>query len=160
MKKFDKTAGWKASKAFEHTKLRPRYFMTSTVLKDLTVQAEDLYINSFEKGHRRRGMAKLRIPDSKNQTHHNTAGRVGIYLGLALPLMVQGLQSAFSKETQAEIPYWDSLLLVYAGLFLTILFGCLFGINMRVWYKNKINYKFIFEFDPRDNLDYHEFFEV
>ncbi|KAG0342619.1 hypothetical protein BG000_003226 [Podila horticola] len=160
MKKFDKTAGWKASKAFEHTKLRPRYFMTSTVLKDLTVQAEDLYINSFEKGHRRRGMAKLRIPDSKNQMHHNTAGRVGIYLGLALPLMVQGLQSAFSKETQAEIPYWDSLLLVYAGLFLTILFGCLFGINMRVWYKNKINYKFIFEFDPRDNLDYHEFFEL
>ncbi|KAG0034316.1 hypothetical protein BGZ82_005786 [Podila clonocystis] len=160
MKKFDKTAGWKASKAFEHTKLRPRYFMKSTVLKNLTVETEDLYINAFEKGHRRRGMAKLRIPDSKNQSYHNTAVRVGIYLGLALPLMVQGLQSAFSKETQADIPYWDSLLLVYAGLFLTILFGCLFGINMKVWYKNKINYKFIFEFDPRDNLDYHEFFEI
>lgn len=67
MKKFDKTAGWKASKAFEHSKLRPRYFMTSALLKDLTVQTEDLYINSFEKGHRRRGMAKLRVPDSKNQ---------------------------------------------------------------------------------------------
>ncbi|KAF9325417.1 hypothetical protein BG006_011100 [Podila minutissima] len=160
MKKFDKTAGWKASKAFEHSKLLPRYFMTSTLLKDLTVETEDLYINSFEQGHRRRGMAKLRIPDSKNQTHHNTAIRVGIYMGLALPLMVQGLQSAFSKETQADIPYWDSLLLVYAGLFLTILFGCLFGLNMKVWYKNKINYKFIFEFDPRDNLDYHEFFEI
>lgn len=81
-------------------------------------------------------------------------------MGLAIPLMVQGLQSAFSSEIQADIPYWDSLLLVYAGLFLTILFGCLFGLNMKVWYKNKINYKFIFEFDPRDNLDYHEFFEV
>ncbi|KAG0033282.1 hypothetical protein BGZ81_008867 [Podila clonocystis] len=159
MKKFDKTAGWKASKAFELSKLRSRYFMNSTVLKDLIVETEDLYINAFEKGHRRRGMAKLRIPDSK-KSYHNTAVRVGIYLGLALPLMVQGLQSAFSKETQADIPYWQSLLLVYAGLFLTILFGCLFGINMKVWYKNKINYKFIFEFDPRDNLDYHEFFEI
>ncbi|KFH65109.1 hypothetical protein MVEG_08590 [Podila verticillata NRRL 6337] len=160
MKKFDKTAGWKASKAFENTKLKPRYFMKSNILKDLTVETEELYINTFEKGHRRRGMAKLRIPDLKNQTHHKTSLRIGVYLGLALPLMVQGLQSAFSQDTQADIPYWDSLLLVYAGLFLTILFGCLFGINMKVWYMNKINYKFIFEFDPRDNLDYHEFFEL
>ncbi|KAG0349493.1 hypothetical protein BG004_005155 [Podila humilis] len=160
MKKFDKTAGWKASKAFEQSKLMPTYFYSASVVKDLIVETEDLYIDTFEKGHRRRGMAKLRVPDSKNQIHHKTALRIGIYLGLAMPLLAQGVQSAFSKETQADIPYWDSLLLVYGGLFLTILFGCLFGINMKVWYKNKINYKFIFEFDPRDNLDYHEFFEI
>lgn len=43
------------------------------------------------------------------------------------------------------IPFWSSLLLVYAGLFLTVLFACLFGINMYVWAKARINYKFIFE---------------
>jgi hypothetical protein len=74
--------------------------------------------------------------------------------------MVQALQAAFSSDTPAEIPYWDGLLLVYAGLFLTILFACLFGINMYVWTRSRINYKFIFEFDPRDNLDYREYFEV
>ncbi|KAG0209903.1 hypothetical protein BGX28_009870 [Mortierella sp. GBA30] len=71
-----------------------------------------------------------------------------------------GMQDVFKEETQTEVPYWDSLLRVYAGLFLTTLFACLFGVNMYVWAKSRINYKFIFEFDPRDNLDYHEFFEV
>ena len=81
-------------------------------------------------------------------------------MGLTAPLMVQALQAAFSTEREEEVPYWDSLLLVYAGLFLSILFACLFGINMYVWVKSRINYKFIFEFDPRDNLDFHEYFEV
>ncbi|KAF9582759.1 hypothetical protein BGW38_010800 [Lunasporangiospora selenospora] len=160
LKKFDKTAGWKASKAFEASKLKPSYFMSSTVVNDLIKETEDLFVNEFEKGHRRRGMAKLRIPDVKNNTHHASVARTGLYLGLAVPLLSQGLQAAFSSEKQAEIPYWNSLLLVYGGLFITTLFACLFGINMYVWAKSRINYKFIFEFDPRDNMDYHEFFEL
>ena len=70
---------------------------------------------------------------------------MGIYLGIALPLFILGLQSAFSEDTETMIPYWNSLLLVYAGLFLMIMFCCLFGINMYVWAKARINYKFIFE---------------
>ncbi|KAF9580553.1 hypothetical protein BGW38_002745 [Lunasporangiospora selenospora] len=31
---------------------------------------------------------------------------------------------------------------------------------MYVWSKSRINYKFIFEFDPRDNLDFYEYFEI
>jgi len=67
LKKFDKTAGWKASKAYMNSKLKPAYFMTSGIVQDLIVETEDVFIDTFEKGHRRRGMAKLRIPDSKNQ---------------------------------------------------------------------------------------------
>ncbi|KAG0369635.1 hypothetical protein BGZ54_009367 [Gamsiella multidivaricata] len=160
MKKYDKVAGWKASKAFIASKLRPIYFMTSTTLDDMMTETEDLFIYKFENGHRRRAMAKLRIPDHKNQSHHAATARVGIYLGVAIPLLILGVEGAFNKDTQARILYWDKLLLVYAGLFLTILFACLFGINMYVWKKSRINYKFIFEFDPRDNLDYHEFFEL
>ncbi|KAF9934408.1 hypothetical protein FBU30_002232 [Linnemannia zychae] len=160
LKKFDKTAGWKASKPYMNSRLKPAYFMTSGVIEDLIKETEDLFIESFEKGHRRRGMAKLRIPDSKNQTHHFTATRIGLYMGLAAPLMFQALQAAFSSDMPAEIPYRDGLLLVYAGLFLVFLFACLFGINTYVWAKARINYKFIFEFDPRDNLDYHEYFEI
>ncbi|KAF9538842.1 hypothetical protein EC957_006162 [Mortierella hygrophila] len=160
LKKFDKTAGWKGSKPYINSRLKPAYFMTSGVIEDLIKETEDLFIETFEKGHRRRGMAKLRIPDSKNQTHHFTTTRIGMYMGLAAPLMFQALQAAFSSDTPAEVPYWDGLLLVYGGLFLTFLFACLFGINMYVWAKARINYKFIFEFDPRDNLDYHEYFEL
>ncbi|KAF9318710.1 hypothetical protein BGZ91_005111, partial [Linnemannia elongata] len=160
MKKFDKTAGWKASKEFQASKLKSAYFVSSTILDDLISETEDLYVEKFENGHRRRGMAKLRIPTGRNKPHHSTIARVGLYLGIALPLLILGLQSAFSEDTESIIPFWSSLLLVYAGLFLTVLFACLFGINMYVWDKARINYKFIFEFDPRDNLDYTQFFEV
>ncbi|KAF9190661.1 hypothetical protein BGZ50_000123 [Haplosporangium sp. Z 11] len=160
VKKFDKVAGWRASKAFEASKLQPRYFMKSVVLENLFTETEDLFIEQFENGHRRRGMAKLRIPDPRGRSHHAASARIGIYFGLALLLFIQGINAAFSEETQVEIPYWDSLLLVYAGMFLTTLFACLFGVNMYVWAKSRINYKFIFEFDPRDNLDYHQFFEL
>ncbi|KAF8944063.1 hypothetical protein BGZ46_006352, partial [Entomortierella lignicola] len=67
MKKFDKTAGWKASKAFVASKLRPAYFMSSTILSDLMEETENVFIEKFESGYRRRGMAKLRIPDTKHQ---------------------------------------------------------------------------------------------
>ncbi|KAF9569246.1 hypothetical protein EC968_002616 [Mortierella alpina] len=144
IKKFDKTAGWKATKAFNTSKLHPRYFMTSNTLEELITETETLYVEKFEDGHRRRGMSKLRIPDVKRKAM----------------LFILGMQDAFSEATHIEVPYWDSLLLVYAGLFLTALFACLFGVNMYVWAKSRINYKFIFEFDARDNLDYHEFFEL
>ncbi|KAF9433619.1 hypothetical protein BGZ76_009203 [Entomortierella beljakovae] len=160
MKKFDKTAKWKASMAFMNSKLSHAYFMASSNVDDLIKETEDVFVDNFEQGHRRRAMAKLRVPDSKSRTHHFATLRIGLYLGLAAPLLIQGVASAFSEETQEEIPYWDKLILVYAGLFLTISFSCLFGVNLYVWAKSRINYKFIFEFDPRDNLDYHEYFEI
>lgn len=67
LKKFDKTAGWKGSKPYINSRMKPAYFMTSGVIEDLIKETEDLFIDTFERGHRRRGMAKLRIPDSKNQ---------------------------------------------------------------------------------------------
>lgn len=160
MKKFDKTAGWKASKGFVAFKLRLAHFMSESALDDLFKETEDLFIEKFEGGRRRRGMAKLRIPDVSRQSHHAASARVGLYLGLAVPFLILGLQGALSPETQARIPDWSGLLQVYSGLFLTTLFACLFGVNMYVWSKARINYKFIFEFDPRDNLDYHQFFEI
>jgi hypothetical protein len=36
----------------------------------------------------------------------------------------------------------------------------LFAINLCVWAKNKINYAFIFEFDPRHQMNYRQFLEV
>src|SRR5690349_5103149 len=78
MKKYDKTAGWKASKAFIASKLRPTYFMSSTILDDLFKDTEDLFIENFANGHRRRGMAKLRVPDLRHQVSpHEVATVIG-----------------------------------------------------------------------------------
>jgi hypothetical protein len=74
LKKFDKTAGWKSSKSYMNSRLRPAYFMNSGTAEDLIKKTEDLFVDAFEKGHRRRAMAKLRIPDSKGQVRQTAGG--------------------------------------------------------------------------------------
>lgn len=49
---------------------------------------------------------------------------------------------------------------IYAAFSLPILFSLGFSVNMMVWTRCRINYKFIFELDPSNNLDYHQFAEV
>ncbi|KAF9963130.1 Xenotropic and polytropic retrovirus receptor 1 [Modicella reniformis] len=94
MKKYDKIAEWKASKAFVASKLGPAYFMSSTVLDDLFDETENLFIDKFENGRRRRGMAKLRIPDSRRQL----PAFFMLALGFAIYL-------DFGSPTTAPAPY-------------------------------------------------------
>ena len=49
---------------------------------------------------------------------------------------------------------------MYAGLSTLVGFVLLFGVNLYVWSYYKINYEFIFEFDPRSHLHFHNFFEL
>jgi hypothetical protein len=43
---------------------------------------------------------------------------------------------------------------------LPVIFLLLFDLNLLVWHKCKINYQFIFEFDPRSTHTYRQHFEV
>jgi len=51
-------------------------------------------------------------------------------------------------------------LLFYFYYSLPIIFLLLFGVNLIVWKKYKINYVFIFEFDSRKHLAPWQFIEV
>lgn len=88
LKKFDKTAGWKASKGYMNSNLKLAYFMTSPTIEDLIKDTEDLFIESFEKGHRRRGMAKLRIPDPRNQVWRRRLFRLKYLFGCPRELII------------------------------------------------------------------------
>ncbi|CAG8503228.1 3400_t:CDS:10 [Paraglomus occultum] len=111
--------------------------------------------------------------------------RVGLYLGLAIALCLRGLQLALNMikfvdtntdekscslknsdsltDDEQQIFYkfcdWNLLLQIYLGIFLPIMLTLLVGINVVVWSKLKINYKLVFDFDIRDNVDYREFWE-
>lgn len=52
------------------------------------------------------------------------------------------------------------MLQIYCAYLIPIVFALLIGINMYTWTKAGINYKFIFEFDPRHNLNYRQYCEV
>jgi hypothetical protein len=94
--------------------------------------------------------------------------RTGLYFGISIPVLIATLLIRTHPDTGRLMSVLDhknvanaaTLLQIYGGFSVPILFICLFGLNMYVWKSESINYRFIFEFDPRDNLDYHQFFEV
>ena len=49
---------------------------------------------------------------------------------------------------------------IYGGYFLGLFLFLLFCLDCKVWTHSKINYPFIFEFDSRHNLDWHQLAEV
>jgi xenotropic and polytropic retrovirus receptor 1 len=81
-------------------------------------------------------------------------------MGLAIPFLLDGLVEALKPDTRQRIPQVTYLLQVWGGLGLFVLFLLLFGINCWVWTLAKINYTFIFEFDPKHHLDYRQYLEV
>jgi hypothetical protein len=86
--------------------------------------------------------------------------------------------SAFQSSTRAEIPTWGGLLVVYATIFIPVLFSIMVTINILVWTKVRINHVFIFgEYTPtstttqgstprivgldvKSKLDYQQYAEV
>ena len=101
---------------------------------------------------------------------------MSLYLS-GLSAVVEGY-SGFQTSTRAEIPSWDALLIVYATMFIPVLFSLMVGINIFVWDKVRINHVFIFgecdtapaisqsptsrvaELDARSKIDYQEYAEV
>lgn len=67
--------------------------------------------------------------------------------------MVAQVSKRFNLDT-------NNGLQIYGGYALALLLVLLFCLDCRIWVKAKINYVFIFEFDPRHNLDWHQLCEV
>lgn len=51
---------------------------------------------------------------------------------------------AFQQSTRDQIPVWSGLLIVYATIFIPVLFSLLVAINILVWSKVRVNHVFIF----------------
>ncbi|CAO3694540.1 unnamed protein product [Rhizopus stolonifer] len=158
LKKFDKVAGWKAGPLYMKV-VKMQYWVNSSDLDHILQETEVLYINEFADGHRSRGMNKLRAPKQKKDFNSTTL-RVGIYLGLSISFFIQALSLVVDPNTANRLPNLYTNTQIYACFLLPILFCLGFSINLIVWHRSRINYKFIFELNPRDNLDYHQFAEL
>jgi hypothetical protein len=73
----------------------------------------------------------------------------GIYAGWSDEWLVQYISElmkmiAYQHETRQRIPAWSSLLQIYLGFFIPVMFGLLVSLNIVVWAYVRINYVFIF----------------
>lgn len=166
LKKLEKTTGvYHCADAYYNARVGPSVLVTSQSTERLLKATEDIFSSFFEHGDRKKALERLRVnaaggTGEYSSTHHISVARMGFYLGITLCALIGGITNALHPDTQQQIPNWQSLLRVYGAELIPVLFALLFGLNLAVWHKARVNSVFIFEWDVRHALDYHQYFEM
>ncbi|CAG8700960.1 22794_t:CDS:10 [Cetraspora pellucida] len=147
LKRYDKITGINGSEYYMQ-KVSESSFVKSRGLDRLMKEIETFYSNHFEES-RKQAIKKLRSHNRTN-TYHTAALRVGLCLGLSLSLLYYLVQN---NDNPLHLRF-------YMGLFIPTVFALLMGAAMSLWEKTHINYKFIFELDPRNNLGVYQYLEL
>ncbi|KAK3353761.1 EXS family-domain-containing protein [Lasiosphaeria hispida] len=132
-------------------------FVKSTVIDGHMKTTEDLFARYFEQGNSKAALTKLRarkVKDESMSTFWN-----GLLVGTGFVFAIQGLISGarhlFNEDLDDdEQKAVASHLQLYGGYFLMLCLFWLFCLVCWVWTITKVNYPFIFEFDPAHSLDW------
>ncbi|KAJ1796735.1 Signal transduction protein [Coemansia sp. RSA 2399] len=161
LKKYQKTAVWCRGTDHFLNRVDGCYIATSERLNAMSAELEGMYVARYADGSRSKGMERLRV-------NANGAGggsptcvfRSGLMLGTSVPLIVRAIYEANLLSNEQRVPYHRQLLQIYGSIYLVLLFMILFSLNIMAWARAHINYRFIFEVDPRDYLDSWQFLEI
>lgn len=159
LKKFEKVTKISVQEQYMNDKVEKCAIASDRIVRQMMTQMEEMYATAFARGDKKRANKRLRTGGS-TRTHHFSAFRAGVYLGLGIPALSQGLVRVFQTDVQQAIPAWDILLFVYGVLLIPVLFSLLVGVNLLVWAEARINYSFIFELDLLTQLDHRKYFEI
>ncbi|KAF9532391.1 SPX domain-containing protein [Crepidotus variabilis] len=90
LKKFEKVTKIPVQAKYMTEKVERSSLAFDKAVKAMTEQMEDLYATAFSHGNRKKAMKHLRA-GIVSQSHHFSMYRSGLYLGLALPPLIDGL---------------------------------------------------------------------
>ncbi|PIN14304.1 putative small molecule transporter [Handroanthus impetiginosus] len=160
LKKFDKVANQQASASYLRVVKRSHFISSDKVVR-LMDEVESLFTQHFASNDRKKAMKFLR-PQHHKESHMVTFF-VGLFTGSFVTLfgvyaILAHLSGMFSSGTEAS--YMETVYPVFSMFALLSLHLFMYGCNLFMWKNTRINYNFIFEFQPNTALKYRDAFLI
>jgi hypothetical protein len=160
LKKFDKVSDQKASATYLEV-VKRSYFLSSDKVVRQMDEVESLFTKHFANNDRKKAMKFLRPHHHKDS--HMLTFFVGLFTGCFVTLfsvygILAHLCGMFSPTTEAS--YMETVYPIFSMFALLSLHLFMYGCNLFTWKSSRINYNFIFEFQPTTALKYRDAFLI
>lgn len=160
LKKFDKITG-KQALVIYLKEVERSYFNSSDKAIKLMDEVEELFIKHFADNDQRKAMKYLK-PHMRKESHAVTffiglftGCFIALFIGYCIMAHIAGMYTGQTDSVYMETVY--PVLSMFSLLFLHLF---LYGCNIFLWQKTRINYSFIFEFAPTKELKYRDVFLI
>ncbi|XP_072964118.1 phosphate transporter PHO1-3 [Typha angustifolia] len=160
LKKFDKVTGKQVLPIYLKV-VESSYFNSSDKAIKLMDEVEEIFVKHFAEDNKRKAMRYLK--PTQRQESHTVTFFIGLFMGCFIALFIgyciiahiAGMYTQQSDSIYMETVY--PVLSMFSLLFLHLF---LYGCNIFMWRKTRINYSFIFEFSPTKELKYRDVFLI
>ncbi|KAG0483207.1 hypothetical protein HPP92_011291 [Vanilla planifolia] len=160
LKKFDKVTGKQILPIYLKV-VESSYFNSSDKAINLTDEVENLFTKHFAGDDKRKAIKYLK-PNQRKESHALTffiglltGCFMALFTGYCIMAHIAGIYTRRSNNIYMETVY--PVLSMFTLLFLHLF---LYGCNIFMWRKMRINYSFIFEFSPTKELKYRDLFLI
>ncbi|WOK93449.1 hypothetical protein Cni_G02146 [Canna indica] len=165
LKKFDKVITGKQVLNIYNKVVESSYFNSSDMAMKLMDEVEELFIKHFADDDKLKAMKYLKTHQRKES--HSVTFFIGLFTGCFIALLIghcimAHISGMFTGESdtvymETAYPVLRQVLHMFSLLFLHLF---LYGCNIFMWRKMRINYAFIFEFAPTKELKYRDVFLI
>nr|GLL44163.1 phosphate transporter PHO1-like [Ipomoea trifida] len=161
LKKFDKVSKQQASATYL-SQVKRSHFISSDKVVGLMDEVETIFTQHYADNDRKKAM-KFLIPQRHHKDSHIVPFFAGLFTGCFMTLfsvygILAHLSGMFSPGTEST--YLETVYPVFSIFGLLSLHLFMYGCNLYLWKKTRINYNFIFEFQPNTALKHSDAFLI
>eukprot|EP01119_Soliformovum_irregulare_P018492 TRINITY_DN5689_c0_g2_i1.p1 TRINITY_DN5689_c0_g2~~TRINITY_DN5689_c0_g2_i1.p1 ORF type:complete len:732 (-),score=185.05 TRINITY_DN5689_c0_g2_i1:22-2217(-) len=148
LKKWDKKNSSQMKRSFTNQYVRTKSFYDHDHIPLLMSETEQVFGQLFTNNNRQVTLRKLRAEEESSFQHQVSTFRAGMNLGAAVVLAIM-ICYFMEHEQVSKFPRFRSVMIIYRMGAMGVLMVWAWSINMYLWDRFKVNYRFIFGFDHR-----------